>query len=105
MRRRPPRSTRTDPLFPYTTLFRAPADDDPRRRRRGRRKTDVEPRDILGHVERADAVRRDPEHVAVGEERQAAETEDREQHRLVAPDQAEGRWIGDRQSTRLNSSH
>src|SRR3546814_13247374 len=22
MRRRPPRSTRTDPLFPYTTLFR-----------------------------------------------------------------------------------
>src|SRR3546814_14492859 len=26
MRRRPPRSTRTDTLFPYTTLFRAPAD-------------------------------------------------------------------------------
>src|SRR3546814_5670085 len=25
MIRRPPRSTRTDPLFPYTTLFRAPA--------------------------------------------------------------------------------
>src|SRR3546814_10133652 len=24
MIRRPPRSTRTDPLFPYTTLFRAP---------------------------------------------------------------------------------
>src|SRR3546814_7146369 len=23
MRRRPPRSTRTDPLFPYTTLFRS----------------------------------------------------------------------------------
>src|SRR3546814_20867181 len=23
MRRRPPRSTRTEPLFPYTTLFRA----------------------------------------------------------------------------------
>src|SRR3546814_4916850 len=32
MRLRPPRSTRTDPLFPYTTLFRslgiADADDD-----------------------------------------------------------------------------
>src|SRR3546814_1250937 len=27
MRRRPPRSTRTDTLFPYTTLFRSP--DDP----------------------------------------------------------------------------
>src|SRR3546814_18630359 len=26
MIRPPPRSTRTDPLFPYTTLFRSPAD-------------------------------------------------------------------------------
>src|SRR3546814_14316998 len=26
MIRRPPRSTRTDPLFPYTTLFRSQAD-------------------------------------------------------------------------------
>src|SRR3546814_16817294 len=26
MRRRPPRSTRTDTLFPYTTLFRSPSD-------------------------------------------------------------------------------
>src|SRR3546814_10388672 len=29
MIRRPPRSTRTDTLFPYTTLFRSLADDDP----------------------------------------------------------------------------
>src|SRR3546814_1609423 len=28
MIRRPPRSTRTDTLFPYTTLFRSLADDD-----------------------------------------------------------------------------
>src|SRR3546814_9742739 len=28
MIRRPPRSTRTDTLFPYTTLFRSPRDDD-----------------------------------------------------------------------------
>src|SRR3546814_19681370 len=28
MRRRPPRSTRTDTLFPYTTLFRSLLDDD-----------------------------------------------------------------------------
>src|SRR3546814_18010652 len=26
MNRRPPRSTRTDTLFPYTTLFRSPAE-------------------------------------------------------------------------------
>src|SRR3546814_7033883 len=32
MIRRPPRSTRTDTLFPYTTLFRSPA-RRPRRRR------------------------------------------------------------------------
>src|SRR3546814_8855319 len=29
MIRRPPRSTRTDTLFPYTTLFRSSAADDP----------------------------------------------------------------------------
>src|SRR3546814_13315604 len=29
MRRRPPRSTRTDTLFPYTTLFRSVGDDQP----------------------------------------------------------------------------
>src|SRR3546814_8734961 len=29
MIRRPPRSTRTDTLFPYTTLFRSPLDDYP----------------------------------------------------------------------------
>src|SRR3546814_4402817 len=28
MIRRPPRSTRTDTLFPYTTLFRSPPHDD-----------------------------------------------------------------------------
>src|SRR3546814_6932536 len=30
MIRRPPRSTRTDPLFPYTTRFRSPASGQPR---------------------------------------------------------------------------
>src|SRR3546814_1327857 len=29
MIRRPPRSTRTDTLFPYTTLFRSPSDQPP----------------------------------------------------------------------------
>src|SRR3546814_3930957 len=35
MRRRPPRSTRTDTLFPYTTLFRSPAQILPRARAAG----------------------------------------------------------------------
>src|SRR3546814_19931531 len=36
MIRRPPRSTRTDPLFPYTTLFRAPLNVIPIRDKAGR---------------------------------------------------------------------
>src|SRR3546814_2295987 len=32
MIRRPPRSTRTDTLFPYTTLFRSTVPDQPARR-------------------------------------------------------------------------
>src|SRR3546814_7656690 len=35
MIRRPPRSTRTDTLFPYTTLFRSPARRNPRRAQAG----------------------------------------------------------------------
>src|SRR3546814_7598432 len=35
MIRRPPRSTRTDTLFPYTTLFRSPADGPRRQGRSG----------------------------------------------------------------------
>src|SRR3546814_14973589 len=37
MIRRPPRSTRTDTLFPYTTLFRSTGDPGGRPRRRARR--------------------------------------------------------------------
>src|SRR3546814_6768775 len=40
MIRRPPRSTRTDTLFPYTTLFRSPQ----HRRRLHRRQGDPRPR-------------------------------------------------------------
>src|SRR3546814_5545295 len=39
MRRRPPRSTRTDTLFPYTTLFRSPQGRCDRRGRARRRMT------------------------------------------------------------------
>src|SRR3546814_5815899 len=38
MIRRPPRSTRTDTLFPYTTLFRSPAASPPTGRRQGSRR-------------------------------------------------------------------
>src|SRR3546814_6237676 len=38
MIRRPPRSTRTDTLFPYTTLFRSPQEGESQRRWCGRRR-------------------------------------------------------------------
>src|SRR3546814_19507221 len=57
MTRGPPGSKRTDPLFPYTTLFRSPLDRNLHRPRR--RPDDVDRRGILnaavGH-----AISRDP---------------------------------------------
>src|SRR3546814_6185531 len=57
MRRRPPRSTRTDTLFPYTTLFRS--------RRRcdsatGTRCPDRTPRQVAQHAHRAKDPARSP---------------------------------------------
>src|SRR3546814_7975418 len=50
MIRRPPRSTRTDTLFPYTTLFRSPARGRARARGRG-------DEDLREHAGRARAPR------------------------------------------------
>src|SRR3546814_3171201 len=49
MLRRPPRSTRTDTLFPYTTLFRSP------RSLRGSMQQLAEQRLIVAHVPEFDA--------------------------------------------------
>src|SRR3546814_7012181 len=43
MTRRPPRSTRTDTLFPYTTLFRAPVVHGDRAAAERRRRDQLEP--------------------------------------------------------------
>src|SRR3546814_14227109 len=89
MIRRPPRSTRTDTLFPYTTLFRAP---------------DLEP--ILAFGDDDGAIR-----VALAEEaaseRGAAPFRSRRVVVLPAGtlgECADGDLV-DRKSTRLNSSH
>src|SRR3546814_9494719 len=61
MFRRPPRSTRTDTLFPYTTLFRSLRHS---RRLRGRR-TSVRPRRFPGVLPSAGAAgRRSEEHTS-----------------------------------------
>src|SRR3546814_6973766 len=59
MRRRPPRSTRTDTLFPYTTLFRSDGGDG------GARRRDEAGREAAaGRAEQHHAVARSEEHTS-----------------------------------------
>src|SRR3546814_20887344 len=80
---RPPRSTRTDTLFPYTTLFRSEADGDPS--------------NLGGHT--LGGARVGPVRIVAG--RLGIGVDER--------DEGEGASDGgckrDRKSTRLNSSH
>src|SRR3546814_6402451 len=74
MIRRPPRSTRTDTLFPYTTLFRSNLERDGQKIaifevRRGvqrARRQRMDPRRQLAHRRRADDMRRVDHDIAVG---------------------------------------
>src|SRR3546814_1425948 len=107
MTRRPPRSTRTDTLFPYTTLFRSRdelAADELERHRRQREHADADPdrrpwpRHRLGQSARVALLRPDDDlHFLLGD---AAADQHRE-HRWHEGERQEE----DRKSTRLNSSH
>src|SRR3546814_12868163 len=66
MRRRPPRSTRTDTLFPYTTLFRARC--DPRRGEKPGEPEAATDRDELPPVLRLGSVAADHRRVLVPEQ-------------------------------------
>src|SRR3546814_2358470 len=59
MIRRPPRSTRTDTLFPYTTLFRSRAGADPRRSRSRAGAIDAYSAETRRRIARAGPGRRD----------------------------------------------
>src|SRR3546814_10442569 len=101
MIRRPPRSTRTDTLFPYTTLFRSPEQPEEPHRRQRLRDHDTQ-------------LERNP---GTGEPRlrsQLGQGLSRVTGRVeLRPDQQEAAPAADRQSevpedrksTRLNSSH
>src|SRR3546814_13642932 len=104
MIRRPPRSTRTDTLFPYTTLFRSQVDDDtviPQQ-------VEVQRGDSrgVGYRERTTQV---VAHVAL----RCGGSASRDHGGLVAVAVSElggaarrrGVVVADRKSTRLNSSH
>src|SRR3546814_7421236 len=121
MIRRPPRSTRTDTLFPYTTLFRSlllgnlrqdlfrrgGGDDDVGKRLHLRRAVDVAERDMVGmrlakglELGGRATVLQAASRVHVGQHHDLFRREDlrRFRHEAHAEDP-------DRKSTRLNSSH
>src|SRR3546814_13137570 len=97
MIRRPPRSTRTDTLFPYTTLFRSDPVNPERletlvRRERERGATILFSTHVMAHAERlCDRIA-----IIARSARRFEGTVD--QARALLPMQ-------DRKSTRLNSSH
>src|SRR3546814_4221221 len=99
MIRRPPRSTRTDTLFPYTTLFRSlrrPAVIEPAADRADRHRQDHRHRQVDADADREwgqPKLARPPEQ-RVDEDEAHAGDRAIGQHRPV-----------DRKSTRLNSSH
>src|SRR3546814_13904368 len=96
MLRRPPRFTRTDTLFPYTTLFRSLA-LDLRRRQPGVAALDDEAADRVAPVI---ALELGPDDEDIGDRRAGDPHLRAVQHIAVG-----GRHgAGDRKSTRLNSS-
>src|SRR3546814_11372842 len=115
MIRRPPRSTRTDPLFPYTTLFRSEAAAQVRADIAGALNGDgqvAQPpaqRELGRYLHRfEDALRGPRRRIA------ARAPFDRRQARDMARDRSDLLHLldrradvfgGDRKSTRLNSSH
>src|SRR3546814_1813837 len=103
MIRRPPRSTRTDTLFPYTTLFQSPT---PTARQAKRAGPDLGIR--AGGVSRAE---RGNDGSPIGARRRrrldALRARERDRPCFLAGDARTSRLDAqaDRKSTRLNSSH
>src|SRR3546814_20534964 len=92
MIRRPPRSTRTDTLFPYTTLFRSIL---------------LAKLAALGFRQQVEnRLRRAAEpHAAFGDDDRAIDQDGMQHHGVDELGIGEMRIVEDRKSTRLNSSH
>src|SRR3546814_9230407 len=111
MIRRPPRSTRTDTLFPYTTLFRSLIGDrkiGPDADKGGSRRIRPEWLSALGGHEqhRGDLLQLDHHFVRIG----AVDVAERlitggSAFRIGRIEQVNGLAVLDRKSTRLTSSH
>src|SRR3546814_14799235 len=116
MIRRPPRSTRTDTLFPYTTLFRSGALIDnqfqraaPQQSRNPFRRAGVAEvpaaHGLLGDMDRRVAGGAECVGHAIGVMRRAMEGQEDVSHCRFLPRFHRNARTGDRKSTRLNSSH
>src|SRR3546814_1229564 len=113
MIRRPPRSTRTDTLFPYTTLFRVDRVDLRVRSADRRAETQAAARDDLPEIALRHAAREDRRHVRFDPRRTtcphqtaaSAEQADRSTTHLTAHAVRSRDDPLDRKSTRLNSRH
>src|SRR3546814_3353164 len=102
MIRRPPRSTRTDTLFPYTTLFRSPGTRPLEAHARGQAIAASE--DIIGGRIGVPRVQRGRADIVADQRRILVEQIlDRQREREDLGDLGPVRQ--DRKSTRLNSSH
>src|SRR3546814_19791533 len=98
MRRRPPRSTRTDPLFPYTPLFLSAGDHDT---------IALERRDtvLIEHLIRQDIVALSGRFEPADDVKVGAELPGRAAPGLDVIGSHIDDRAQDRKSTRLNSSH
>src|SRR3546814_14523716 len=104
MIRRPPRSTRTYTLVPYTTLFRSRLAGLRGGHRRADRRARGDDEDVIAHLAHRHPVGKGPaEHRRV--EGMRAFLVGRRQLVPVALAHAVAAERGDRKSTRLNSSH
>src|SRR3546814_6190064 len=116
MIRRPPRSTRTDTLFPYTTLFRSRGGQLVLGRGAAEAKADARSRLGVTQTDRAEHMAGAPRSARAGRARGESDVAQIGEEAVhVQPIAAEveiavvarggGAVEGDRKSTRLNSSH
>src|SRR3546814_5030390 len=104
MIRRPPRSTRTDTLFPYTTLFRSGHRLD-----QGSGESQPLPAGVDGALGEQIPVDGKPAQIDRRAEPAARDADGPGRDAQGSESGDAGRWpagfVGDRKSTRLNSSH
>src|SRR3546814_20576858 len=108
MLRSPPRSTSTDTLCPYTTLFLSPELDPLVQRARGVGDRDEAARLALRPGRAAQTRTGEPDQSSRTDDGDLGDQvgdDDRPGPARTPPGQGCGRGSGDRKSTRLNSSH